>query len=132
MQCEQKVMEVKLSVSSSRRISFASDLAYDDDLEIEELENRRDNPNRYPNRNRVFSYSYYDYSDDDDDEDKEENENYVNISEKNHQCDINYLQDLSTKILFDLRFMGLKVHILVMNIPIYFFHCRRVKTNRDE
>lgn len=72
-------MEVKLSVSSSRRISFAtSDLAYDDDSEIEELENRRDNPNRYPNRNRVFSYSYYDYSDDED-EDKEENEDYVNI-----------------------------------------------------
>lgn len=79
MQCEQKVMEVKLSVSSSRRISFASDLAYDDDLEIEELENRRDNPNRYPNRNRVFSYSYYDYSDDDEEEDKEESEQNVNI-----------------------------------------------------
>lgn len=79
MQCKLKVMEVKLSVSSSRRISFASDLAYDDDLEIEELENRRDNPNRYPTRNRVFSYSYYDYSDDDDEEDKEENASYVNI-----------------------------------------------------
>lgn len=75
-------MEVKLSVSSSRRISFASDLAYGDDSEIEELENRRDNPNRYPNRNRVFSYSYYDYSDDDEvdnEDDDQDKEDYVNI-----------------------------------------------------
>lgn len=75
MQCELKVMEVKLSVTSSRRISFASDLAYDDDLEIEELENQRDHPSRYPNRNRVFSYSYYDYSDDEDEEDEKGDEN---------------------------------------------------------
>lgn len=67
-------MEVKLSVTSSRRISFASDLkAYEDDLEIEELENRRDNPNRYKNCNRVFSYSYEDYSDDEEDEDQVQN-----------------------------------------------------------
>lgn len=67
-------MEVKLSVTSSRRISFASDLkAYEDDLEIEELENRRDNPNRYKNCNRVFSYSYEDYSDDEGDEEEEQN-----------------------------------------------------------
>jgi hypothetical protein len=86
-------MEVKLSVTSSRRISFASDLkAYEDDLEIEELENRRDNPKRYQNCNRIFSYSYDDYSDDEEEEeenndvDKEEEEededeeDYVNIS----------------------------------------------------
>lgn len=64
-------MEVKLSVTSSRRISFASDLkAYEDDLEIEELENRRDNPNRYESCNRVFRYSYGDYSDDEEDEEE--------------------------------------------------------------
>lgn len=56
-------MEVKLSISSSRRISFASDFK-DFDLEVEELENKRDN--------RAFNGSggggQYSDSDDDDDD----------------------------------------------------------------
>lgn len=53
-------MEVKLSVSSSRRISFASDLKnYECDLELEELENERDNPTgKYRNNKNRFSFSY--------------------------------------------------------------------------
>ena len=79
-------MEVKLSVTSSRRISFASDLkAYEDDLEIEELENRRDNPNRYKNYNSVFRYSYGDYSDDE--EDEEELNNADNGNENDEEDD---------------------------------------------
>lgn len=58
-------MEVKLSISSSRRISFASDFK-DIDLEVEELENERDNPTY---RGRVS----YINSDSDDEE-----SNYVN------------------------------------------------------
>lgn len=125
-------MEVKLSVSSSRRISFASDIAYDHDLEIEELENRRDNPNRYPNRNRVFSYSYYDYSDDDeDDEEKDENdedkEDYVNI----HKIYNKLFKDLWTrKILFDSKFIApdldkeRKVHLVKRkNLQFIFPSC---------
>jgi hypothetical protein len=57
-------MEVKLSISSSRRISFASDFR-DIDLEVEELENERDNPTY---RGRVS------YISDEDDE-----INYVNF-----------------------------------------------------
>jgi hypothetical protein len=66
----QPAMEVKLSISSSRRISFASDFK-DIDLEVEELENERDNPTY---RGRVS----YINSDSDDDIDA----NYVN--EENH------------------------------------------------
>lgn len=81
-------MEVKLSVTSSRRISFASDLkAYEDDLEIEELENRRDNPNRYKNYNSVFRYSYGDYSDDEEDEEEEEMNNADNGNENDEEDD---------------------------------------------
>lgn len=52
-------MEVKLSISSSRRISFASDFK-DFDLEVEELENQRDNPTYRR------SVNYHSDSDDDD------------------------------------------------------------------
>lgn len=59
-------MEVKLSISSSRRISFASDFK-DFDLEVEELEKERDNP----------SYrGHINYNSDSDDDDVESN--YVN------------------------------------------------------
>lgn len=61
------MMEVKLSISSSRRISFASDFK-DFDLEVEELEKERDNPSY--RRGRVN----YTNSDSDDDEES----NYVN------------------------------------------------------
>lgn len=60
-------MEVKLSISSSRRISFASDFK-DFDLEVEELEKERDNPSY---RGRV-NYN----SDSDDDVET----NYVNLA----------------------------------------------------
>lgn len=63
-------MEVKLSISSSRRISFASDFK-DIDLEVEELENERDNPSYRRSR----SVNYNSDSDDDDVE-----SNYVNES----------------------------------------------------
>lgn len=56
---------MKLSISSSRRISFASDFK-DIDLEVEELENERDNPTY---RGRV------NYNSDSDDDDES---NYVN------------------------------------------------------
>lgn len=121
-------MEVKLSVSSSRRISFASDLAYDEDLEIEELENRRDHPSRYPNRNRVFSYSYYDYSDDDED-DKEENddenkEDYVNIA-----CN-KLFKDLSNEIIYDGSAF---VEDFVQSINIFFWENKQdEKIEHDE
>lgn len=62
-------MEVKLSISSSRRISFASDFK-DFDLEVEELEKKRDNPGY---RGRVI-YN----SDDESDEDEDVESNYVN------------------------------------------------------
>lgn len=62
-------MEVKLSISSSRRISFASDFK-DFDLEVEELENERDNPSY---RGHV---NYSNNSDSDDDADS----NYVNLT----------------------------------------------------
>jgi hypothetical protein len=62
------MMEVKLSISSSRRISFASDFK-DFDLEVEELEKERDNPSY--RRGRV-SYTNSDSEDDD------EESNYVN------------------------------------------------------
>lgn len=92
-------MEVKLSVTSSRRISFASDLkAYEDDLEIEELENRRDNPNRYKNCNRVFSYSYEDYSDDEEEENDEEKENN-NCENDDDEEDENYVNEIYSKDL---------------------------------
>lgn len=61
-------MEVKLSISSSRRISFASDFK-DIDLEVEELENERDNPTY---RGRV---SYINSDSDDDIESNYVNEN---------------------------------------------------------
>lgn len=61
-------MEVKLSISSSRRISFASDFK-DFDLEVEELEKERDNPTYRGGR-----VNYNSESDDDDDEG-----NYVNV-----------------------------------------------------
>lgn len=60
-------MEVKLSISSSRRISFASDFK-DFDLEVEELENERDNPSYRR------SVNYHSDSDDDDVE-----SNYVKL-----------------------------------------------------
>lgn len=66
-------MEVKLSISSSRRISFASDFK-DIDLEVEELENERDNPTHY--RGRV---SYINSDSDDDVE-----SNYVNAKRLCH------------------------------------------------
>ena len=66
-------MEVKLSISSSRRISFASDFK-DFDLEVEQLEKERDNPTY---RGRV---SYHSDSDDDDDDDDDVESNYVNES----------------------------------------------------
>lgn len=62
-------MEVKLSISSSRRISFASDFK-DIDLEVEQLENERNNPTHY--RGRV---SYINSDSDDDVE-----SNYVTLS----------------------------------------------------
>lgn len=62
-------MEVKLSISSSRRISFASDFK-DFDLEVEELEKERDNPTYRGHVN-------YDSDSDDDVE-----SNYVNRHEK--------------------------------------------------
>lgn len=58
---------MKLSISSSRRISFASDFK-DFDLEVEELEKERDNPSY---RRRV---SYINSDSDDDDVES----NYVN------------------------------------------------------
>lgn len=58
---------MKLSISSSRRISFASDFK-DFDLEVEELEKERDNPSY---RRRV---SYVNSDSDDDDVES----NYVN------------------------------------------------------
>lgn len=63
-------MEVKLSISSSRRISFASDFK-DFDFEVEELEKERDNPSY---RRRV---SYVNSDSDDDVE-----SNYVNTIEE--------------------------------------------------
>lgn len=71
-------MEVKLSVSSSRRISFASDLKnYECDLELEELENERDNPTgKYVNRNRnLFTFSHHH-----DDDEGAEDEDYGNVN----------------------------------------------------
>lgn len=62
-------MEVKLSISSSRRISFASDFK-DFDLEVEELEKQRDNPSY---RRGTVTYLNSDSDDDDDVE-----SNYVN------------------------------------------------------
>lgn len=62
-------MEVKLSISSSRRISFASDFK-DFDLEVEELEKERDNPTY-----RKAHVNYHDSDSDDDDDDG----NYVNV-----------------------------------------------------
>jgi hypothetical protein len=69
---QQKVsdMEVKLSISSSRRISFASDFK-DIDLEVEELENERDNPTY---RGRV---SYINSDSDDDVESNYVNEKWI-------------------------------------------------------
>lgn len=64
-------MEVKLSISSSRRISFASDFK-DFDLEVEELEKERDNPSY---RRRV---SYVNSDSEDDDIES----NYVNTIEE--------------------------------------------------
>lgn len=61
---------MKLSISSSRRISFASDFK-DFDLEVEELEKERDNPSY---RRRV---SYVNSDSDDDVE-----SNYVNTTEE--------------------------------------------------
>lgn len=74
-------MEVKLSVSSSRRISFASDLKnYECDLELEELENERDNPTgKYSNRKRSL-YTFSNENDEnDDDEDFHQDYGNVNI-----------------------------------------------------
>lgn len=65
-------MEVKLSISSSRRISFASDFK-DIDAEVEELEKIRDNPNYNCriNYNSEWDRKFTDYDDD------EESNNYV-------------------------------------------------------
>ena len=62
-------MEVKLSISSSRRISFASDFK-DFDLEVEELEKERDNP--------TYRGGHVIYNSDSDDDDDDEG-NYVNL-----------------------------------------------------
>jgi hypothetical protein len=59
-------MEVKLSISSSRRISFASDFK-DFDLEVEELEKERDNPS--------YRRGHVNYNSD---SDEDEESNYVN------------------------------------------------------
>lgn len=67
-------MEVKLSISSSRRISFASDFK-DFDLEVEELEKQRDNPSY---RRGTVTYLNSDSDDDDDVE-----SNYVNSIRNN-------------------------------------------------
>lgn len=68
-------MEVKLSISSSRRISFASDFK-DFDLEVEELENERDNPSYRR------SVNYHSDSDDDDVE-----SNYVKFLFEKISCE---------------------------------------------
>lgn len=65
-------MEVKLSISSSRRISFASDFK-DFDLEVEELEKERDNP--------TYRGNHVIYNSDSDDDDEE---NYVNANKKSY------------------------------------------------
>lgn len=61
------MMEVKLSVSSSRRISFASDLK-NYDLEMEELENERDNPTGKYQKHQHKHFTFPDIEDDDDDD----------------------------------------------------------------
>lgn len=66
-------MEVKLSISSSRRISFASDFK-DFDLEVEELEKERDNP--------TYRGGHVNYDSDSDDDDEG---NYVNVNEKSNE-----------------------------------------------
>lgn len=76
-------MEVKLSVSSSRRISFASDLKnYECDLELEELENERDNPTgKYSNRKRsLYTFSNENVENDDDEDFHQEDYGNVNIT----------------------------------------------------
>lgn len=86
-------MEVKLSVSSSRRISFASDLKnYECDLELEELENERDNPTgKYTNRKR----SLYTFSNENDENDDDGDENFR--------------QDYGNVNILKLKFKSLKI-----------------------
>jgi hypothetical protein len=64
-------MEVKLSISSSRRISFASDFK-DVDEDLEELEKIRDNPNY----NCRINYNS-DWDEHDNDFGDDEESNYV-------------------------------------------------------
>lgn len=76
-----QVMEVKLSVSSSRRISFASDLKnYECDLELEELENERDNPTGKFRTSKSSNLYTFSYDDDENYEDGVDDEDYGNVN----------------------------------------------------
>jgi hypothetical protein len=73
-------MEVKLSISSSRRISFASDLKNIDeyDLELEELENERDNPTGKFQKRDDFTFT----NENGEREDNVDDDDYVNRMRK--------------------------------------------------